>query len=200
MTDVSIWLEKLIAELPDKAHFVSVFGNDQEVGAVAAGLMEGTQFRVTLPEKSWTISLGEKPALHRASLQVPGRKRPVRHLIALSRELAETTLAARKGVRRTVLYDEAPAFVLHRLAVRFGLPVLPEWGEWFHTELVRRKLIEPLLGWNCSPILVRGGKGRLLNILSQGLKQKSISIPEDDQPIDSGSVEAAAMTDSGATS
>ncbi|MCW5979621.1 MAG: hypothetical protein KIT09_16200 [Bryobacteraceae bacterium] len=200
MTDVSVWLEKLIAELPDRAHLVSVFGNDQEIGAVAAGLMEEARFRVTLPEKSWTVSLGEKPALHRASLQIPGRKRPVRHLIAISREFADTTMAARKGVRRTVLYDEAPAFVMHRLAVRFGLPVLPEWGEWFHAELAGRNLIEPLLGWNCTPVLVRGGKGRLLNILSQGLKQKAISIPEDEHCIEDGSPAAAAETALGAAS
>jgi hypothetical protein len=54
---------------------------------------------------------------------------------------------------------------------------LPEWGEWFRGELVRRKLIEELIGFNCSPIAVKGTKLRLLRILSQGLRGQSITIP-----------------------
>jgi hypothetical protein len=82
-----------------------------------------------------------------------------------------------------VLYDDSAVFVLHRLAVRFGLPILPEWATWFRGELERRKLIEELIGVNCSPIAVKGTKLRLLRILSQGLRRQSIAIPTADPSV-----------------
>jgi hypothetical protein len=72
------------------------------------------------------------------SLQIPGRKRPVRHLAAVSQTLFGTTLGADGQARRTILYDGSPEFVLYRLAVRFGLPALPEWAEWFRADLLTR--------------------------------------------------------------
>ena len=101
----------------------------------------------------------------------------MRHLILVSKTLFETTFGANKEARRTVLYDDSPDFVLHRLAVRFGLPVLPDWAQWFRAELDRRGLIEELAGVNCSPITVKGTKLRMLRILSQGLRRKAITIP-----------------------
>ncbi len=91
----------------------------------------------------------------------------------VSRALFETTFGANNEARRTILYDDSPAFVLHRLAVRFGLPVLPEWTEWFRAELDRRGLVEELAGLNCSPIAVKGTKLRMLRILSQGLRREN---------------------------
>ena len=182
VTDVSVWLHQLIAECADdggigsRVHLVSVFGNDQEIGAITAAVIEGMYFQVTLQERTCPILLGEKAVLYRASLQAQGRKRPVRHLVAISQELAETTMAATKETQRTVLYDQKPGFILHRLSMRFGLPVLPEWADWFYGEITNQNMIEHLIGWNCSPIAVRAGKGRLLNILSRGLKRKQISV------------------------
>ena len=66
---------------------------------------------------------------------------------------------------------------MHRLAVRFGLPVQPDWAQWFRAELDRRGLVEELAGVNCSPITVKGTKLRMLRILSQGLRRKAITIP-----------------------
>ena len=66
----------------------------------------------------------------------------------------------------------ARSLEMHRLAVRFGLPVLPEWGEWFHAELVgqaasqRRRLHAPLrgrrLGWYAAGTLLIALIGILL--------------------------------------
>ena len=76
-----------------------------------------------------------------------------------------------------MLFDSTADFVLHRLGVRFGLPVLPDWSDWFRQELDRRNLFEELVGFNCQPIAVKGTKLRLLRILSQGLWRKAITIP-----------------------
>lgn len=180
VTDVSVHLEKLVAEAQDDRsatfHLVSVFGGDQEIGAVIAAAQEGLRFQTECGERRLLGTLGEKPAVYRASLQIPGRKRPVRHAILLSRTFYETTLGANSEARRTVLFDSAPAFVLHRLSVRFGLPILPEWAEWFHSEVIRRGAVEPLVGWNCTPIVIKGTKLRMLRLLGQGLRHKRLAI------------------------
>ena len=188
VTDVSVHLNQLVAEWPERhgqavaLHLVSVFGGDVEIGAVTAAAQEGLHFQVKAPDVALLGTMGEDPVLYRASVQVPRRKRPVRHLILISRAMFETTFGANAEVRRTVLYDDAPEFVLHRLAVRFGLPVLPEWAEWFRAELSRRGMVEELVGLDCSPIAVKGTKLRMLRILSAGLRRKSITIPEISPP------------------
>lgn len=158
-------------------HFISVFGGDQEIGAIAAAVADGQHFQFRIHGQELAGTLGEKPVLYRASLQLPGRKRPVRHLVALSRTLFQITLGADGEARKTILYDNSPGFMLHRLAVRFGLPVLPEWADWFHAELRRRKLVEDLIGLNCTPVAVKGNKIRMLRILGQGLRRRQIRLP-----------------------
>jgi hypothetical protein len=182
ITNITLSLNCLVAESVDarsatSLHLVSVFGGDQDVGAVIAAAQEALRFNVMIESQEFIGTLGEKPIVYRASLQVAGRKRPVRHVVLLSKALFETTLGANSEARRTVLFDDTPDFVLHRLAVRFGLPVLPEWAEWFSLELRRRGMIEELVGLNCDPIAVKGTKLRLLRVLSQGLRRKTISIP-----------------------
>ncbi len=180
VTNVSVPLERIIAEADDersaKLHLVSVFGGDQEIGAVLAAANEGLRFQIACAESQLVGGVGDKPVIYRSSIQIPGRKRPVRHAILLSRAFYETTFGANAEARRTILFDAAPEFVLHRLAVRFGLPVLPEWAAWFHAELTRRGMIEGLTGLNCSPVAVKGTKLRMLRILSQGLRREAIAI------------------------
>ncbi len=186
VTDVSVHLNRLVAERPAESqlatdlHLISVFGGDQEIGAVTAAAHEGLRFEIRAPDIHLYGTLGEKPVVYRSSLQIPGRKRPVRHVVLLSKTLFGTKFGSNSEARRTVLYDDSAAFVLHRLAVRFGLPVLPEWADWFRAELESRELIEELIGVNCCPIAVKGTKLRMLRILSQGLRRRTITIPVKD--------------------
>jgi hypothetical protein len=184
ITNISVHLDRLVAETPTTdrrsvidLHLISVFGGDQDIGAVIAAAHESLRFQLNVGAQEFMGLLGEKPVVYRASLQIPGRKRPVRHAILLSKTFFETTFGARSEARRTVLFDDSAEFVLHRLAVRFGLPVLPEWSDWFRAELERRKLVELLFGLNCNPIAVKGTKLRLLRILGQGIRRRAIEIP-----------------------
>lgn len=183
ITNVSVHLHRLIAERADdprssvQVHLLSAFGGDQDIGATIAAALEGLHFQVAFEETQFIGSLGEKPTVYRASFQIPGRKRPVRHIVLLSKEFFETTLGANGEARRTVLFDDGADFALHRLSVRFGLPVLPMWAAWFREELARRRLIEPLVGFNCSPVAVKGTKLRMLRVLTQGLRRKRIHVP-----------------------
>ena len=116
ITEVSLHMDRLVAEKPTdprtavQIHLVSVFGGDQEIGAIAAAVSDGQRFEVSLPDDGPELlgSLGEKPVSYRASIQVPGRKRPVRHLVVISQTLFETTLGSDGQARRTVLPTVSP--------------------------------------------------------------------------------------------
>ncbi len=183
--DVRLWMDRLIAEREDdaharaKAHLISVFGGDQEIAAISAAVTEESCFEVHGPGiPALTVALGADAETFRASISVPGRKRPVHHLVAISKELALTRAGGEPKARRTVLCANVPSFVLYRLAVRFGLPVLPDWSEWFHRELTRRRAIQALIGLGCEPVLVSGTKKRFLAWIGQGLKRRQIKIPD----------------------
>jgi len=61
---------------------------------------------------------------------------------------------------------------------RLGLPVVPEWADWFNDELNRRGMIQPIPGLGCSPVLVRGSKKLFLKWIGRALSQKRIAFPE----------------------
>ena len=91
-TNLRVFLDAFVGEDRGKAHLVSVVGGDVEIGALAAAFANGDSFTVVDPygEES-IVSLGEKPLCFRGSIVVPGRKRPLRHLVSCSQELADTT-------------------------------------------------------------------------------------------------------------
>ncbi len=72
---------------------------------------------------------------------------------------------------------------MERLAQRFGLPVVPEWADWFMQELKRRNAISPLLGFGCAPVVVVGTKRIFLNWIGRGIRRGDIRFPERNGPI-----------------
>ena len=183
---VRVWLDRLILERESesdrhcKAHLVSVFGGEQDVAAIAAAIAEQTSFTVRGPGlTALLIVLGEDAEIIRSSIAIPGRKRAVRHLLAMSKELALTRPGGDLKARRTVLVSADAAFVLYRIGVRFGLPVLPQWSEWFSRELEKHHAVRRLIGLGCDPILVSGTKKRFLGWFGHAIKRGQISIPDD---------------------
>ena len=162
------------------AHLISMIGGDSEIGALCAAVAEGALFQIQLPDRtSIFASLGPDAQCFRGSVMVPGRKRPIRHLVAVSAELAKTKPGAdREGVR-TILCDDDPVFVLYRVAHRYGLPAMPGWAPWFMRELERRRAIQPLLGLGCSPVLVKGSKQQFLVWVGKALRKGLIQIPDE---------------------
>jgi hypothetical protein len=70
------------------AHLVSMIGGDSEIGALWAAVTEGASFQIQLPDRpSVAASLGPEAQCLRGSVMVPGRKRPAKHLVAVSAEL-----------------------------------------------------------------------------------------------------------------
>jgi len=94
----------------------SVVGDDSDVGAAWVAVHQNQLLRVERPGlERLELSLGEKAECYRGSLSVLGCKRPVRHLVAVSAELAETRLGAAIESKRTILSGDAPVFVPYRL-------------------------------------------------------------------------------------
>jgi len=184
-TRVRVHLDRAVLESKNgdhtsaNAHLLSMIGGDSEIGALSAAVAEGGLFRIEFPDGPDTsASLGPDAQCFRGSVMVPGRKRPVRHLVAVSAEMAKTKPGADREGTRTILCDDEPAFVLYRLACRYGLPAVPEWAPWFLRELNQRKAIGPLFGFGCSPVLVKGTKQAFLKWISKALREHLIRIPE----------------------
>ena len=186
---VRLRLDRCIADVAEngrdgKFHLLSVVGGESDVSAAWAAVHQNQVFKVEGPAFATVeLSLGEKAECFRGTISLPVRQRPVRHLVAVSAELAATRLGAAIESKRTILSDNDPVFVLYRLSERFGLPVVPAWADWFMSELRRRRAIRSLAGVGCSPVLITGTKARFLKWISRGLRRGSISFPAQNGPI-----------------
>ena len=191
---VRLRVDRCIAEIADngrdgKFHLLSVVGGDSDIGAVWAAVQQNQVFKVEGADfaaadfAAADLSLGEKAECYRGSLNLAGRRRPVRHLVAISAEMMQTRLGGPVESNRTILSDDDPMFVLYRLSERFGLPVVPEWADWFTRELKRHRAITPLAGLGCSPVLVSGTKAKFMSWISRGLRRGLIQFPKSNGPI-----------------
>ena len=183
-------LDRFVGEHPatkgatGRAHLISVFGSDQEVAAIWAAVAMEEHFTVEGPGlTSIRVTLGENAESFRGSLMDPGWARPLRHLVALSKELAQVHLSDDDEYGRAILCDAEPVFVLYRLSERLGLPVVPQWADWVMAELKRRQKIHRLLGIGCHPVVVHGTKETFMEMISSGLQKKQISIPFENGPL-----------------
>ena len=168
-------------ELQGSPHFS--LGGDSDVGAIWAAVIEQNHFTVEAPGfDPLTGSLGEDAQCFRGTINIAGRK-PIRHLVAISAELAKTRPGMDPEGKRTVLCDNDPTFMLYRISQRFGLPVVPEWADWFNEEINRRGAIKPLIGLGCSPVLISGTKKLFLKWIRRALRQKRIAFPESNGPV-----------------
>ena len=186
-TRIRLRLDRFIGEVESegtcKAHLISVLGGDSDVGAIWAAVIDQDHFTVEAPGTDpLTTTLGEGAQCFRGTINLVGRK-PIRHLVAVSAELAKTRPGMDPEGKRTILCDTDPTFMLYRIAQRFGLPVVPEWAEWFEEELSRHGMIQPIVGLGCSPVLVRGSKKVFLKWIGRALRQKRIAFPETNGPV-----------------
>ena len=172
-TNLRVFLDAFVGEERGKAHFVSVVGGDVEIGAIAAALANGDSFTVVDPYGAESIvSLGEKPLCFRGSIMVPGRKRPLRHLVSCSQKLADTTADG-----RLLLVSDDHSFVWSSLVCHYGLPATPDWGPWVISQLQQQKRIQPLIGFGYAGVAVKAKRKELLALLRRGLRSKKLAFP-----------------------
>ena len=178
-TNLRVLLDGFVREEVGKAHLVSVIGGDVEIGALAAAFANGDSFTVEDPYGTQSmVSLGEKPLCFRGSIVVQGRKRPLRHLVGCSQELANNTSDG-----KLLLVSDDHLFVWSSLVCHYGLPATPVWGSWVIAQLEQQKRIQPLSGFGFTGVAVKATRKHLLAVLSKGLRNRRIAFPDQNGPV-----------------
>lgn len=177
-TRIRVRVDRYIGE-DHKAHLLSAFGNDSDIGAITAAIHEKATFTLSFPDgTSKQVSLGENPSCYKGSVSLADRKHPVRHVVAASQELH-----ANGGVGRTILLryerDEAWATLVSFL----GLPGDPKWADHVLGVLEREKRIKDIDGIGCRPILISATTEELLGWIGDGLLSRALSFPDTNGPI-----------------
>lgn len=185
-TTFRLRMDRFIGEVePDpprqaRNHFISVFGGDTQIAAVNAAISLGERFEVEGPGvERISVCLGRNAQTHKGALQLADRKKPLRHLVGVSEEFS--TPSAATG--RTLLADSGPAFVWSSLAHIHGLPGVPQWADWFYRQLESHKVLMPLLGIGCQPVLIKGNKEQFLAWLGKGVRSGELEFPTWTGPI-----------------
>src|SRR5580700_4164668 len=125
--------ERAESSAPSVGHLLSAFGTDVEVAALWAAILGEEPIRVGGQDlRPYMVQFGERPTVYRGTLTVPGRRRPVRHLVAVS-----TQLRAEGDLARIIAKSNSSDLILQAVANLHGLPLLSDWSEWFCARLRR---------------------------------------------------------------
>ena len=178
-TNIRLHLDAFVGEERGKAHLASLMGGDVEIGAIAAAFANGDMFTVIDPSGAESIvGLGEKPLLFRGSIVLRERKRPLRHLVACSQELVDTSSHG-----KLLLTSSESTFIWSSLVSHYGLPATPDWGAWVISQLEAQKRIQPLLGFGYDGVALTATRKQLLAMLSRGLRTRNLVFPFENGPV-----------------
>jgi hypothetical protein len=158
-----------------QAHLLSVFGNDSDVGAITAAVHEKATFSLTFPDGTTKdVSLGEHASCYKGAVTLPGRKHPVRHLVAVSQEL-HTNGTAGKTLLLRYRREEAWATLVSFL----GFPAIPAWADHVMGIVEGKKRIEEIDGIGCEPVLVSAATEEVLEWIGVGLRSGALAFPSE---------------------
>jgi hypothetical protein len=177
-TRVRVRVSQYIGE-GKQGQLLSVFGSDSDVGAITAAVHEQAQFRLTFPDgREQEMSLGERAACYRGSISMPGRKQPVRHMIALSEEIRGLGSISHTYVLR---FDPVDAWTA--MVQRLGVPAPPEWAGYMMEILKKNDRIKELDGIGCLPVVVSASTEEVLQWMGAGVVAGELRFPEENGPI-----------------
>jgi hypothetical protein len=181
-TSIKLHLDRFIGELlPDpprqaKAHLISVVGGHTQISAISAAISMTDRFMVEGPGvQPVRVCLERNAQCFKGSIQLAGRKKPLRHLLGVSEELALGRISANSG--RTLLASSDRLFVWTSIAHIFGIPGIPEWAGWFAGELKTHRVLTHALGIGCDPVIIKGTKEQFLDWLGWGVESGAIQFP-----------------------
>jgi hypothetical protein len=162
-----------------QAHLLSVFGNDSDVGAITAAVHEKATFSLTFPDgQTKDVSVGEHASCYKGAVMLPGRKHPVRHLLAVSKELHTNGSSGRTMLLR-YRREEAWATLVNFL----GLPADPAWADHILGIVERKKRIEEIDGIGCDPVLIAANTEEMLDWIGAGLRSRALAFPNGNSAI-----------------
>jgi hypothetical protein len=163
----------------NKTHLLSLIASDSVMAAFTAALSEDLSFNICLPGMDeQSISLGTNAFTWKASIPMPGRKQPLRHVIALSEELHSNNTET--GV---FILDSQNDIAWAVLVSKLGLPACPAWGDYLMARLREEKRIENLTGYNCSPVRICAIRDELLTWIGDGVRLGFLGLPAENGPI-----------------
>jgi len=177
-TRIRVRVDRYVGE-DRKAHLLSVFGNDSDIGAITAAVHEKATFTLTFPDgNSKEVTLGENPSCYKGSINLADRKHPVRHLVAASQELH-----ANGGVGRTILlrYQREEAWAT--LVSFLGLPGEPTWADHVLGVMEKEERIKDLDGIGCRPVLVSATTEEGIGWIGEWLRNIEVSYPHVNGPV-----------------
>jgi hypothetical protein len=177
-TRIRLRVDRYIGE-DEQAHLISVFGNDSDVGAITAAVHEKASFSLTFPDGTTKdVTLGEHASCYKGAVTLPGRKHPVRHLLAVSQEL-HTNGSAGRTILLRYRREEAWATLVSFL----GLPADPTWAEHILGIVEERKRIEEIDGIGCQPVVISATTEEMLEWIGHGLRMQTLAFPDSNSPI-----------------
>ncbi|MGA3050085.1 MAG: hypothetical protein ABSD67_26010 [Terracidiphilus sp.] len=177
-TRVRLRVDRFIGE-DRQAHLLSVFGNDSDVGAITAAIHEKAAFSLTFPDGATKdVTLGEHASCYKGAVTLPGRKHPVRHLLAVSQELH-----ANGSAGRTILFRYRREEAWATLVSFLGLPADPSWADHILGIFEGKKRIDEIDGIGCQPVLISATTEEVLEWIGDGLRSRVLSFPERNGPI-----------------
>jgi hypothetical protein len=177
-TRIRVRVDRYIGE-DRQAHLLSVFGNDSDMGAITAAVHEKSAFTLTFPDGSTkNVTLGEHASCYKGAVVLPGRKHPVRHLLAVSEQLHTNGTAGRTLLLR-YRREEAWATLVSFL----GLPADPAWVDHVLGIVDRKKRVEEIDGIGCEPVLVSVTTEEMLEWIGAGLRSGAVAFPSETGPV-----------------
>ena len=162
-----------------QAHLLSVFGNDSDVGAITAAVHEKAGFSLTFPNgETKDVSLGEHASCYKGAVTLPGRKHPVRHLLAVSQELHNNGSV---GLTIMLRYRREEAWAT--LVSFLGLPADTSWADHILGIVEGEKRIEEIDGIGCQPVRITATTEEMLEWIGTGLRSQMLAFPGSNNPI-----------------
>jgi len=162
-----------------QAHLLSVFGNDSDVGAITAAVHEKAAFSLTFPNgETKDVSLGEHASCYKGAVTLPGRKHPVRHLLAVSQELHNNGSV---GLTIMLRYRREEAWAT--LVSFLGLPADTSWADHILGIVEGEKRIEEIDGIGCQPVRITATTEEMLEWIGTGLRSQMLAFPGSNNPI-----------------
>ena len=176
-TRIRLRVDRYVGE-DRQARLLSVFGNDSDVGAITAAVHEKATFSLTFPDgQTKDVSLGEHASCYKGTVMLSGRKHPVRHLLAVSKELHTNGNSGRTMLLR-YRREEAWATLVSFL----GLPADPSWADHILSIVERKKRIEEIDGIGCDPVLIVANTEEMLEWIGAGLRSRALAFPNGNNP------------------
>ncbi|MHB1698566.1 MAG: hypothetical protein ACYCSN_00280 [Acidobacteriaceae bacterium] len=177
-TRIRVRVDRYVGE-DRKAHLLSVFGNDSDIGAITAAVHEKATFTLTFPDgSSKEVTLGENPSCYKGSINLADRKHPVRHMVAASQELH-----ANGGVGRTILLRYQREESWATLVSFLGIPGDPRWADHILSTIEAEERIKELDGIGCQPVLISATADEMLEWIGEGLRSELLELPAENGPI-----------------